>query len=48
MFLYNYYSKAEPAFHMKGAAVGTFVWVRTMYVGAWVRFMAPNGEEKLG
>jgi hypothetical protein len=47
MFLYNYCLKAEPAFHTKGAAVGTFVRDRPMYVGAWVRFKVPNGEEKL-
>jgi hypothetical protein len=48
MHLYNYYLKADRAFHMKWAAVGTFVWDRTLDVGAWVRFKAPNGEEMLG
>jgi hypothetical protein len=33
---------------MKGAAVGTFVWDRTLYMGPWVRFKAPDDENKLG
>jgi hypothetical protein len=45
---YNYYSKAEPAFHPKGADIDTFILDRTMYVGAWVWFKVPDGEEKFG